>query len=196
MMDKHTDKITKRKVQDRPRWKYRETEETQDGRKDRTDVIDNRRISAQIGGWVGWNESGYLGVLEMDKCHGWKRLTVKEVNTKTNRQKDGIMGEGMGGYKVRLRERSIQGFMGGWVGGLVDGWMEGRTDCRQIDRQTDRQRDTEAIIMETQRKIWRLCALCNLRIICIVLLALEGIPTRTAYWAIYLRISSKLLSMW
>jgi hypothetical protein len=31
----------------------------------------------------------------------------EQVNTKTNMQKDGITGEGMGGYKVRYSERSI-----------------------------------------------------------------------------------------
>jgi len=41
----------------------------------------------------------------------------KQVNTKTNMQKDGIMDEGMGGYKVRYSERSIQGLIGGWFDG-------------------------------------------------------------------------------
>jgi hypothetical protein len=62
---------------------------------------------------VGWNELGYVGALEMDKCDGRKRLTDKQVNTKTNKQKDGIMDEGIGGYKVRYRERSTQGLIGG-----------------------------------------------------------------------------------
>jgi hypothetical protein len=72
--------------------------------------------------------------------------------------------------------------------------MDGRKD-EQTGRQIDRQIDTAAIIMEMQSKILKLCALCKVRIICIVLLALEGIPTRTVYWVIYLWSSSKLLSM-